>query len=925
MTIVAGGVAIAGTVNAANQLVQGGRNAKSIVALVRGLISPESKWLKIDDGKTSFTVSDISDIHTLLASPRIAPLIQVAWADRYVDGSAASDSVLSATFKSVADVWCGERGTKWSRHADKIWDALSARISTLIPRRITSQVMSELDSANYIVGALANEGDRSAFTTSLLVLAADITRLQRAHSVGNEVSRLAAASPAISLTHLDLRDEQANRDSLYVDRSLEGQDATLSTQWLAEDSLKRIAILGQPGAGKSTLSQNLTKLATVNQNLTQYVVLGCKDYSASHWDDPLAEALWKELHTSGLNADCDDLHGALLLGRIGVIFDAIDEVTRPQRRQQLVDRINKFAIAFPLTSIIVTSREVDYNRTPLNRALFERARLREFTWEQVAEYAKKWFTGAGTPNLLTPFMSDCAKIRDIAVNPLILSLLCNLYRARGHIPTNRHSVYRQCADLLYKQWDRQRQIEVNEDHPDYGSTLMESIAYFFWSTPSAIRAEEGQLEKIIAVQLQSLGIRTEIAEERARGFLDFCKGRLWLLTESGATARGIATFEFAHRTFQEFFTAEYLAKRAVDARGLADVAIKCFEEDSSSLLPELLIQSYDGKRSPGASAVYGAVAATGNVDLELRLLNSNIPAALRGPTFSRVMDALRSGGQFTAGGFEALIAMHEEPREQFINSFLMVKDENFSRFRLAELWYEQLLRTGQQDPDSPWCKTVQAMEEEVAETFLGLKDEWRSAQALEAVLGVRGFLKIETVRLPSLVFARAFGSTTWGFAFRALTGDSLFPISSGERRAVLADLAGRWRAGAVVQTPYDFSLEGFGPLAVGASVDLDKECLGAAVGLAFVAHELKLPVAWIASALSGALDVSSMMAVRDARLADEEVEHPLAEHVVSELRMLPDWAPQWVLGRRSLTRRAPLRTPPSGRRGDLVQVSRPRS
>ena len=45
----------------------------------------------------------------------------------------------------------------------------------------------------------------------------------------------------------------------------------------------------------------------------------------------------------------------------------------------------------------------------------------------------------------------------------------------------------------------------------------------------------------------------------ADDFLEFCTGRAWILTDVGITA-GEPIYGFAHRTFLEYFAAEYLVR-----------------------------------------------------------------------------------------------------------------------------------------------------------------------------------------------------------------------------------------------------------------------------------------------------------------------------------------------------------------------------
>ena len=49
------------------------------------------------------------------------------------------------------------------------------------------------------------------------------------------------------------------------------------------------------------------------------------------------------------------------------------------------------------------------------------------------------------------FISESASVADLRSNPLMLALLCILYRGAGSLPRNRTEVYEQCASMLYPQ------------------------------------------------------------------------------------------------------------------------------------------------------------------------------------------------------------------------------------------------------------------------------------------------------------------------------------------------------------------------------------------------------------------------------------------------------------------------------------------
>jgi hypothetical protein len=68
-------------------------------------------------------------------------------------------------------------------------------------------------------------------------------------------------------------------------------------------------------------------------------------------------------------------------------------------------------------------------------------------------------------------------VPDLRANPLLLSLMCILYRGEGSLPRNRAEVYEQCANLLFHRWDARRHI-----HQDLrvGHLLQPALQHLAW-------------------------------------------------------------------------------------------------------------------------------------------------------------------------------------------------------------------------------------------------------------------------------------------------------------------------------------------------------------------------------------------------------------------------------------------------------------
>lgn len=355
----------------------------------------------------------------------------------------------------------------------------------------------------------------------------------------------------------------------------------------------RVVILGDPGGGKSTLAHKLTyDLATGSvKSLPERVpfLVTLRDYAqvvTGENRQSLAEYI-EGLCRSPYHVEPPDgaVEYLLLNNRAVVILDGLDELLDTSLRRDVVQAVEGFAERYPTCPIVVTSRRIGYDEAPLNEYVFVRLEVGKFTQDQVAEYARKWFALDESllphqrDRLAESFITDSEYVADLRTNPLLLSLMCGIYASEGYIPANRPEVYEKCAMLLFERWDKQRGIHTPLPFDAHVQSALRALAlYMFTEHPAEEGIPRDRLVAYMKDYLLSKRFDTEeSAENAAVEFIEFCKGRAWVLTDVGADIYG-----FTHRTFLEYFAASQLVR-------LHPNASKLF----SRLKPQLRQQSWD--------------------------------------------------------------------------------------------------------------------------------------------------------------------------------------------------------------------------------------------------------------------------------------------------------------------------------------------
>jgi NACHT domain len=475
-------------------------------------------------------------------------------------------------------------------------------------------------------------------------------------------------------------------DDIYVPTGIREDDRTERTRltpptqpdtlkvWDLVRRLDRTVLLGDPGGGKTTAANVLTDYFASDATRRIPFLVTLREYAANTpLDWSVTEYIEQNLKTLHQSHAPDGLVERLLLtGRAVVIFDGLDELLDTSRRRDVSERVEQFCSAYPLTLVLVTSRAVGYDEARLDDAQFTCYRLGGFGDEEVAEYARKWFASQeGVPAAeaemnAKAFLAESANAKDLRANPLLLLLMCILYRGAGSLPGDRAGIYARCAELLLRKWDEQRDLYRKMDADHLVEPTLRYLAWWlFTHEDSKTAATERELITKTAEFLYERGYETqEEARSAAREFVEFCRGRMWVFSDAGTTADGEKLYGFTHRTFLEYFAAgnlaatsdtpEVLARALVEREGwqpgwsvVAELAIKikcdasdrgadriyAFFLDSKPELPEssdvieFLIGCLDSTR-PSPSTVRTLVIATldltlaaGGADVLAQLLN----------------------------------------------------------------------------------------------------------------------------------------------------------------------------------------------------------------------------------------------------------------------------------------------------------------
>ncbi|MFJ5228592.1 HEAT repeat domain-containing protein [Kitasatospora sp. NPDC088391] len=362
---------------------------------------------------------------------------------------------------------------------------------------------------------------------------------------------------------------------------------------LGAEAGRRLVVLGDPGAGKTTLSKYLALalaggLDELPDGLAPLkgavpIVVELRRFADPRWSGRTFEEYWEQYNAAERMGLPRETLEALLApsGRrpVMLVFDGLDEVFDPARRAEIARHLAALAQSRPQVRTVVTSRPVGFAEGEFVRADFRIGTLRELTRPQVERFVGRWYRAAGSDEparrakKLTDAVRDFPSVGELAGNPLLLTILAAIGLG-ATIPRDRRDVYRHAVEVLAGRWDRDaKHLRLPPHaHPDVAHAVEELDGRMLQELLERIaaRVQQGraggesdapligadELDSLVREFVENLGYAAPIARTVARAMIERLYERAFLIHPFGA-----GTYGFVHRTFLEYLAAQDLSHR----------------------------------------------------------------------------------------------------------------------------------------------------------------------------------------------------------------------------------------------------------------------------------------------------------------------------------------------------------------------------
>lgn len=327
-------------------------------------------------------------------------------------------------------------------------------------------------------------------------------------------------------------------------------------------------ILGDPGAGKTTSSKKLCQLLLHEEvvELDKFnfpLLIRLRDLKPrENIFKRLSSILSIDLRFEVSDEEQKELSEIDHLNKyitsyleelkVILILDGFDEIPN-KKKAEILSEIEYLVLNLDATKVLLTSRSGAFNSSLENTVVYELCPLSK---AQVDLFINKWIGSKRKANKFKKQLEE-SPFSDTSIKPLNIAYLCALFDKYERIPEQPKVVYKKIIRLLLEDWDHQNSVKRDTRY----TNLDIEERYEFFSHLS-FELSSNYVEKVYDEQqlkkcYKAIYKRFNLSFREMSQVIEELESHHGIFIKSSYD-----TYEFDHKSIQEFFTAEFIVKSA---------------------------------------------------------------------------------------------------------------------------------------------------------------------------------------------------------------------------------------------------------------------------------------------------------------------------------------------------------------------------